>query len=112
MSATVAVLFFGFVSYRMECVSEVAYSKIHRSLKNGDYPFKLEKEKNGKGSTYCYIVALEPGGKRLVQSDNDVKLDTLSEPIAPLITENVALPEDIFRARFSHLLYEIAFYWL
>ncbi|KOH01405.1 DUP/COS family protein DI49_0075 [Saccharomyces eubayanus] len=41
-----------------------------------------------------------------MQSDNDVKLDTLSEPSAPLITENVALPKDIFKSYFSYLLYE------
>ncbi|CAI1998156.1 hypothetical protein SEUBUCD646_0F00410 [Saccharomyces eubayanus] len=49
-----------------------------------------------------------------MQSDNDVKddtrLDTLSEPSAPLITENVALPDVIFKSHFLYLLYEMAHY--
>ncbi|CAI4055806.1 hypothetical protein SUVZ_01G0760 [Saccharomyces uvarum] len=39
---------------------------------------------------------------------SDVKLDTLSEPSVPLITENIVLPNDIFKSRFSYLLYELA----
>ncbi|CAI4054658.1 DUP/COS family protein SKDI_01G0840 [Saccharomyces kudriavzevii IFO 1802] len=42
--------------------------------------------------------------------NHDVKLDTLSEPNAHLIEENVALPEDIFNSYWSYLLYEVFHY--
>lgn len=71
-----------------------------------------------KPSTLSLSRPIVNTGKRRIhsiaamQSDNDVKLDTLSEPSAPLITENVALPKDIFKFRLSYLLYEIAHYTL
>ncbi|CAI4244500.1 ADE_G0000810.mRNA.1.CDS.1 [Saccharomyces cerevisiae] len=37
----------------------------------------------------------------------DTKLDTLSEPSAHLIEENVALPEDIFSSYWSYLFHEV-----
>lgn len=39
-----------------------------------------------------------------MQSDDGVKLDTLSEPNASLVAENVALPNDIFKSHISYLL--------
>ncbi|CAI4476274.1 CEI_1a_G0019370.mRNA.1.CDS.1 [Saccharomyces cerevisiae] len=40
--------------------------------------------------------------------NTDVKMDTLDEPSAHLIEENVALPEDTFSSHLSYVLYEIA----
>ena len=40
--------------------------------------------------------------------NTDVKLDTLDEPSAHLIEENVALPEDTFNSYRSYILNEIA----
>ena len=38
--------------------------------------------------------------------NTDVKMDTLDEPSAHLIEENVALPEDTFSSHLSYVLYE------
>ncbi|CAI4839042.1 CLL_collapsed_G0000780.mRNA.1.CDS.1 [Saccharomyces cerevisiae] len=44
--------------------------------------------------------------------NTDVKLDTLDEPSAHLIEENVALPKEIFSSYWSYVLYEMAHYKL
>nr|CAI6459121.1 CFF_HP1_G0000750.mRNA.1.CDS.1 [Saccharomyces cerevisiae] len=52
-----------------------------------------------------YILAMQTPPE-----STDVKLDTLNEPSAQLIEENVALPKDIFRSYLSYWIYEIARY--
>ncbi|EHN03475.1 YCR007C-like protein [Saccharomyces cerevisiae x Saccharomyces kudriavzevii VIN7] len=42
--------------------------------------------------------------------NDDVKLDTLSEPNASLIGENITLPKDSFNSYLYYLLYEMAHY--
>ncbi|CAI4056568.1 hypothetical protein SKDZ_03G0690 [Saccharomyces kudriavzevii ZP591] len=44
--------------------------------------------------------------------NDDVKLDTLSEPNASLIGENITLPKDSFNSYLCYLLYEMAHYKL
>ncbi|CAI4239262.1 AHL_G0000860.mRNA.1.CDS.1 [Saccharomyces cerevisiae] len=56
----------------------------------------------------CHIKARYQLNMQTPSENTDVKMDTLDEPSAHLIEENVALPEDTFSSHLSYVLYEIA----
>ncbi|CAI4243085.1 BDM_1a_G0000770.mRNA.1.CDS.1 [Saccharomyces cerevisiae] len=56
----------------------------------------------------CHIKARYQLTMQTPSENTDVKMDTLDEPSAHLIEENVALPEDTFSSHLSYVLYEIA----
>ncbi|CAI4244881.1 CCT_1a_G0000770.mRNA.1.CDS.1 [Saccharomyces cerevisiae] len=56
----------------------------------------------------CHIKARYQLTMQTPSENTDVKMNTLDEPSAHLIEENVALPEDTFSSHLSYVLYEIA----